>query len=375
MFLALATPAGAASVETKPFGTTSDGRVVEHVTLTNDSGMTVRLISYGAVITDVLVPDRDGRPANVALGFGGFPEWEAGIPRTFFGTAVGRFAGRIAGARFTVDGREVRLTANEGPNARHGGSPGFESKVWAVRTFEERGAAGAALTYVSPAGEQGFPGELSTTITYRLTDDDQLRIDYEATTTEPTAINLTNHSYFNLAGAGSGTIEGHEFRIFASRYVAVDEAKIPTGELPPVNGTVFDFRRARPIGRDMDKVPPLLPPGGYDHSWYLDKPEGRLGAAAATREPLTGRTLEVFTTEPTLHVYTADHFDGSQIGAQGVPYGPRSGFALETQHVPDSPNRPEFPSTILRPGETFRSTTIFRFGTDADGRPDEGEAE
>lgn len=375
MLLALAEPAGAAKVETAPFGTTSDGRAVEQVTLTNDSGMTVRLISYGAVITDVVVPDREGRPASVALGFGSFPEWEAGIPRTFFGTAVGRFAGRIAGARFTVDGREVRLTANEGPNARHGGSPGFESRLWSVRTFDEPGAAGAALSYVSPAGEQGFPGELSTTITYRLTDDNALRIDYEATTTEPTALNLTNHSYFNLAGAGSGRITGHEFQIAASRYVEVDEAKIPTGRLAPVAGTVFDFRRARAIGKDMDKVPPLLSPGGYDHSWYLDKPEGRLGIAARIHDPVSGRTLEVLTTEPTFHVYTADHFDGSQIGAQGVAYGPRSGFALETQHVPDSPNRPEFPSTFLRPGETFRSTTIYRFGTDAGAPARKGEAE
>ena len=372
--LALAEPAAAAGVQTAPFGTTRDGRQVDQVTLTNDAGMTVRIISYGAAITEVVVPDREGRRANVALGFSTFPEWEAGIPNTFFGTVVGRFAGRIEGARFTVDGREVRLTANEGSNARHGGGPGFESRIWSVRTFEQPGAAGAVLGYTSPAGEQGFPGELAVTITYRLTDDTQLRIDYEAVTSEPTALNLTNHSYFNLAGVGAGTIEGHEFQIFAARYVAVDEAKIPTGSLQAVAGTVYDFTRPRPIGRDMDEVPPLLPPGGYDHSWYLDKPADALGAAASIRDPVSGRTLDVFTTEPTLHVYTADHFDGSVVGPQSVAYGPRSGFALETQHVPISPNIPDFPSTVLRPGETFRSTTIFRFGSDADTPDPEGDA-
>lgn len=373
--LLVAAPAYAGSISSAPFGTTKDGRTVEQITMTNDNGMTVRVMSLGATITDVIVPDRAGKPANVVLGFDKFPDWEAKLRETFFGPVVGRFAGRIEGARFAIDGKEVRLNANEGPNSLHGGGEGMESRVWSVRTFEQPGSVGAVLGYTSPSGEQNYPGDLSVTVTYRLTDDNQLRLDYEATTTEPTALNLTNHAYFNLAGAASGPITGHHFQIFAGRYVAADPAKIPTGELPSVADTVFDFRRPKIIGRDMEKVPPLFAPGGYDHSWFLDKPEGQLAAAAVIHEPKSGRTLQVFTTEPTLHVYTADHMDGTHVGAQGVPYRSRAGFALETQHVPNSPNRPQFPSTILRPGETFRSTTIFRFGTDVDGSISKGASQ
>ncbi len=371
----LAASTGHAGTVSSAFFGTRDGQTVEQVTLTNDNGMIVRVMSLGATITDVIVPDRAGKPANVVLGFGNFPDWNARLRETYFGPIVGRFAGRIEGARFSIDGKEVRLAANDGPNSLHGGSEGMESRIWSTRTFEQPGAVGAELSYISPSGEQGYPGDLSVKVTYRLTDDNQLRLDYEATTTEPTALNLTNHAYFNLAGAGSGPVTGHHFQIFAGRYVAVDRAKIPTGELPSVAGTVFDFRRPKVIGKDMEKVPPLLPPGGYDHSWFLDKPEGELGAAAAIHDPVSGRTLQLFTSEPTLHIYTADHLDGSVIGAQGVPYGSRAGFALETQHVPNSPNRPQFPSTLLRPGETYRSTTIFRFGTDAEADNSKGESE
>ena len=363
---AFAGAAEAASVSSAPYGTLKDGRQVEQITLTNDNGMTVKFLTFGAVITDVVVPDRAGNAENVVLGYGSMPLWEERVRKNFFGSVVGRYAGRIAGARFTVDGREVRLEPNLGANALHGGgNEGFESRLWKARTFEQPGAAGAVLSYTSPAGEQGFPGALAVDMTYRLTDDNQLVITYAATTTEPTALNLTNHSYFNLAGANSGTVEGQLLQIFGTRYAATDAQDVPTGEFAPVEGTPLDFTRPIPIGTNIDrKGPPMSDRGGFNHSWVLDKPAGALGAAAVMRDPASGRTLQVFTTEPSLHIYTGDYMDSTDIGPDGTVYDPRDGLALETQHFSDSPNKPGFPSTFLRPGETFRSTTIYKFVTE-----------
>ena len=363
---ALGGAAHAASVSSARYGVMPDGRAVEQITLTNANGMTVRFLTFGAVITDVVVPDRAGNAENVVLGYGSWPEWQERVRKNFFGSVVGRYAGRIDGARFTVDGREVRLEPNLGANALHGGGEeGFESRLWSARTFEQPGAAGAVLSYTSPAGEQGFPGALSVDMTYRLTDDNQLVIDYAATTTEPTALNLTNHSYFNLAGANSGTVAGQQLQIFGTRYAATDAQDIPTGEFVPVAGTPLDFTRPIPIGTNIDhKGPPMSDRGGFNHSWALDKPDGALGAAAVMRDPASGRTLQLFTTEPSLHIYTGDYMDSTDRGPDGTVYDPRDGLALETQHFSDSPNKPAFPSTFLRPGETYRSTTIYRFVTE-----------
>jgi aldose 1-epimerase len=310
------------------------------------------------------LPDRSGAAANVVLGYGSLADYEAKNEKNRFGALIGRYAGRIAGARFSVRGRDYRLEPNDGPNALHGGaSPGLDSKVWAIRTFREPGAVGAALTCTSPDGEQGFPGALTVTVTYRLLAHDTLRVDYEARTTRTTPINLTNHSYFNLAGAGSGSVLAQRLRLFASRYAETDASGIPKGRFLPVAGTPLDFRRARPIGdRIDDKAPPMSARGGYNHAWRLDRPHRTaLARAAILEDPASGRRLEIRTTEPALQAYTGDYIDGRDVGAQGVVYRPRDGIALETMHFSDSVHRPDFPTTWLRPGETFRSTTLYRF--------------
>jgi aldose 1-epimerase len=351
----------AASVSQAPYGITKDGRQVTQVTLKNDRGMKVRFISYGAIVTDVVVPDAMGRAANVALGFGGLAEYEAKNSDYGFGAIIGRYAGRIAGARFSIDGREVRLKTNDGANALHGGPGGFDTKVWNVAPFRRGKDVGAVLSYSSPAGEQGFPGRLDVKVTYTLTRRSELRIDYEAKTDAPTALNLTNHSYFHLAGAGSGTVRNHLLQIPADRVLETDQSGIPTGGYVDVAATPFDFRRPTAVGPMLDRAHPQLEGRrGLNHSWVLGN-DRRLRLAARLSDPASGRRLDVMTTEPSLHAYTANWFSGRDAGAQGTIYGQHDGIALETQHLPDSPNRPEFPSTLLRPGETYRSTTIFRF--------------
>jgi len=362
---ALACPAPALATTTAPgaevalYGTMSDGREVQQVTLRNRAGMVVRVITLGAIITHVEVPDDQGRMENVALGLPDLPAYETRNPDYYFGGVVGRYAGRIADARFQIDGQEVRLTANDGPNALHGGAqPGFIGKVWTLR---HAGPQQAVLTYTSPAGEQNFPGKLDVEITYSLTDEGALFIDYAATTDAPTVLNLTNHSYFNLAGADGGRVYDHSLRVFADRVVATDNRGIPTGTLQPVAGTVFDFRTERPVAREPDELPANDGVRGFNHSWLVD-PQGQdLAAAARVSDPESGRVLDVFTTEPSIHIYLANYFPGTQVGAAGVTLAPHTGIALETQHLPDSPNRAEFPSTLLRPGETFRSRTAYHF--------------
>jgi aldose 1-epimerase len=360
-------PAQAMGVEMRDYGVTSDGQAVRQYLLEGE-GIRVRFLDYGGIITDIEVPDRNGRTANVVLGLPNLADYEAKNINYFFGGIVGRFAGRIANARFPIDGREVRLTANDGPNALHGGSggPNFIARVWRVESLPN-GETGAVLRYTSASGEQGFPGRLEVAVTYRLLPDRALRIDYEARTDAPTVHNFTNHSYFNLAGADAGPVFAHRLRVFGESIVAASEAGIPTGALLPVAGTPFDFRAERAVGDCLeDAMPRISGFCGYNHSWLVERPEsGALVPAARVSDRQSGRTMEVLTTEPSVHIYVANHFSGNDMGAAGVPLRPHHGLALETQHLPDSPNRPEFPTTLLRPGEVFRSTTIFRFGVES----------
>ena len=364
----LASAAHSAGVEMRDYGVTGDGEAVREYSLTGDDGMVVRFLDYGGIVTAIEVPDRAGARENVVLGLPDLADYEAKNSRYFFGGIVGRYAGRIAGARFAIDGREIRLTANDGPNALHGGAgESFIARVWRVEPLPAGEGVGATLHYSAADGEQGFPGRLDVAVTYKLLPG-ALRIDYRATSDAPTVLNLTNHSYFNLAGAGAGPVFGHRLQLFADRIVGATEAGIPTGEFLPVAGTPFDFRQERPLGDCLEQAMPRI--GGFcgfNHSWLVEGARGGGSApvpAGRVVEPQSGRTLEVLTTEPTLHVYVANHFSGDDVGAAGVPLRPHHGLALETQHLPDSPNRPEFPSTLLRPGETFRSTTIYRFGVD-----------
>ncbi len=348
----------AAVLSAQPYGTLSDGRAVTQYSLDNGR-MAVRFLDYGGIVTAIEVPDQAGRRANVVLGFATLADYEAKNANYRFGAIVGRYAGRIADARFSIDGREVRLQANDGPHALHGGAPGFDSRLWQVERLQD----GARLRYTSPAGEQGFPGTLSVAVTYRLTPDNALRIDYEARTDAATHLNLTNHSYFNLAGAGSGTILDHRLRIRSAEVLETDSSGRPGAGGFAVAGTPFDFRRAAPLRTCVAaRHPQLDGRRGCNHSWLLG-PGGRLRRAARLSDPASGRVMDVLTTEPSIHVYTANWIPGTDAGAQGTLYRAHDAVALETQHLPDSPNRPGFPSTLLRPGDVFRSTTIYRFGT------------
>lgn len=355
--LMVAAPAAGQSVGLRPFGALAGGEAVQEVVLTNRRGSTVRAISLGAIITAIEVPDRKGRRANVVLGFDRLADYEQKNRNYYFGGMVGRFAGRIAGAGFEIDGKPVRLEANDGPNTLHGGSgPGWIGRVWSVEPLA--GVAGATFHLTSPAGEQGFPGTVRVSVTYRLLDDDSLRIDLAATTNAATHLNLTNHSYFNLAGGG--TVLDHRLVIPSRQVVETDARGIPTGRMIDVAGTPFDFRRPAPL-RQCTRVPrPASTPPGCNHSWLFPG-DGALRRVGRLHDPASGRAMEILTTEPSLHVYTANYMSGSDVGAGGAPLRPLGSVALETQHLPDSPNRPDFPSTLLRPGEPFVSTTILRF--------------
>jgi aldose 1-epimerase len=346
----------AAVVTAQPYGTLSDGRPVREYTIRGERGLVVRFLNYGGIVTAIEAPDRQGRRANVVLGFGNIVDYEAKNANYRFGAIVGRYAGRIADARFTVGGQEVRLQANDGPHALHGGAPGFDSRIWRVEPIR----GGAVLRYTSPAGEQNFPGRLDIAVTYRIAGN-ALRIDYEARTDAPTHLNLTNHSYFNLAGAGSGSVLDHRLQLRSDRVLETDATGRPGAGGFAVAGTPFDFRRAAPL-RVCTSVrhPQLDGRRGCNHSWLLPA-DGRLRRAARLTDPASGRVMDVLTTEPSLHVYTANWIPGTDAGAQGIVYRAHDAVALEAQHLPDSPNRPDFPSTLLRPGQVFRSTTIYRF--------------
>lgn len=340
-----------------------DAEIVEYV-LRNASGSEIRFLNYGAIITAIGVPDRAGNRTNVVLGYGSESEYRELNGKNLFGAVVGRYAGRIEDARFIIDGTPVQLQPNLAGNALHGGAePGIAFKLWDVRPFTEDGVAGAELTLVDPDGSQGFPGELTLSVTYRLLSDDAVRIDYAATTDAPTVLNVMNHTYFNLAGRG--TVTDHLLQVNAERYAATNSEDIPTGAFPGVAGTPLDFREATRIGALIDADHPVMNPerGGYNHSWEIAGEPGSLRPAARLFDPASGRTLDIETSAPSLHAYTGDYFDGADLRPDGSVIAPRDGIALETQSYSDSPNRPEFPSTALRPGEVWRSTTIWRFGT------------
>lgn len=359
-----ATAAAAAEIEMQPFGETADGTAVEHYRLVNETGMAVGVITYGGIITSIEVPDRDGHFDNVVLGFADLGDYLTRNP--YFGTITGRYANRIAGARFTLDGATYELAANNGPNSLHGGERGFDKQVWQAREVAADDGVALELTHVSPDGDEGYPGRLEVSVVYTLTNDNALRIDYSATTDKPTVVNLTSHSYFNLAGDGSGDILDHELQLHAERFTPVDETLIPTGELAAVADTPFDFREPRRIGeRIRDDHQQLIYGQGYDHNWVLDGAgEGGLRPAARLFDPGSGRILEIETSEPGIQFYAGNFLDGSLVGAAGKAYRQSDGLCLETQHFPDSPNQPDFPSTVLRPGESYRTTTLHRFSTD-----------
>jgi aldose 1-epimerase len=351
------------SVETTPFGVTAKGSPIERWRLGNGAGLSVAILTYGGIVQSIEVPDRDGKRANVALGFATLEPYLERHPH--FGTITGRYANRIAGASFMLDGERYALAANDGRNSLHGGPEGFGRRVWTARAAAG-GDAGVTLSYESADGEEGFPGRLTTEVTYRVTAANELRIDYRATTDRATVVNLTNHTYFNLAGEGAGSILDHELQIHATRFTPVDATLIPTGELRAVAGGPFDFTRATAIGARIRESDEQLRFGrGYDHNWVLDKPApGALALAARVHEPGSGRIMEVHTTEPGLQFYAGNFLDGTLVGTSGRAYRQSDAFCLETQHFPDSPNRPSFPSTVLRPGEVYRTTTIHRFATD-----------
>jgi aldose 1-epimerase len=338
------------------FGKLPDGSVVKRYTLKNKNGVVAKVIEYGAILSELWVPDRNGQPGNVVAGFDHLAQYLNGHP--FFGATTGRFANRIAKGRFTLEGKEYTLATNNGPNALHGGLKGFDKQLWKSEPLPAKaGEEGVRFTYLSNDGEEGYPGNLNVTVTYTLTDDNALVIDYTATTDKPTIINLTNHSYFNLAG--SGDILNHELRVTADRYTPVTDQLIPTGELAPVAGTPFDFQQTTKIGARFSQL--TNNPRGYDHNLVLKRQGAGLEAIAWVNEPMTGRRMEVLTTEPGLQLYTGNFLDGKLTGIGGVTYKQHSAFCLETQHFPDSPNHPNFPSTTLRPGEKYRTTTVYRF--------------
>ena len=350
--------AKAGAVTRAPFGKLEDGSAVEIFTLTNVNGVEVRAITYGGIIQSWKVPDKAGKPVDVALGFDTIEGYQTNAP--FFGAIVGRYGNRIGNAQFTLDGRTYKLAANNGANNLHGGTKGFDKQVWTGEIVKSDRGQAVAFARTSPDGEEGFPGTLKVRVTYTLTDQNALIVDYEATTDKATPVNLTQHTYFNLAGEGSGTILDHQLMINADRYTPVSDSLIPTGELAPVGGTPFDFRKPTRIGERIDQGHEQLKNGrGYDHNWVLNRQNGGLQLAARAIEPKSGRTLEVTTTEPGVQFYAGNFLDGTLKGKQGHVYVRRSGFCLETQHFPDSPNKPSFPSTILKPGQQYRTTTVF----------------
>jgi aldose 1-epimerase len=344
------------------FGKTPDGVDVDVFTMTNVRGMEVRVMTYGAIILSIRVPDRDGKLEDVALGFDGLEPYFQNAPH--FGSVVGRYANRIARGQFTIDGQTYRLALNNGPNHLHGGVRGFDKVVWKVDEFNAGIADVSAiwLRYTSPDGDEGYPGQLETHVTYLLTPDNELQVNYRASANQPTPVNLSQHTYFNLAGEGKGDVLGHVLSIAASRFTPVHRTLIPTGALAAVEGTPFDFRTPVTIGAriDVDHEQIRLA-RGYDHNFVLDRTGSAPVRAARVVEPQSGRVLEVRTTEPGMQFYTANGLNAT--GKNGHSYRTRAAFCLETQHFPDSPNHPEFPSTILRPGETFISQTVFAFLT------------
>ncbi len=338
----------------EPFGAGS----LKSYALANSHGMKMEVTNYGGRIVSLFVPDKNGKTDDVVLGYDSLKHYLKG--NLYFGAMIGRYGNRIAKGKFSLNGKDYQLTLNNGHNALHGGPGGFHQAYWKVIPVKENNALN--MTYHSADGEEGYPGNLEVTVTYTLTDNNEVVIDYEATTDRETIVNLTHHSFFNLAGAGNGDILNHELTLYANTFTPVDEGLIPTGELRNVKGTAFDFLTAHKIGERIDQADDQLKFGkGYDHNWVLDKKANELSLAAKVTEYGSGRTMEVWTTEPGLQFYSGNFLKGEDIGKQGKTYPFRSGFCLEAQHFPDSPNHTDFPSTVLKPGETYRQKTIYKF--------------
>ena len=346
------------------FGKTADGQEVQLFTLTNKNGVEAKITNFGGIVVSLKTPDRKGQLADIVLGYDDVKGYEGDT--AFFGALIGRYGNRIAKGQFTLNGKTYQIPLNDGPNALHGGPNAFNKKVWTPKDVSTHSTPMLQLTYLSKDGENGFPGNLNVQVTYSLTSNNELRIDYAATTDKDTVLNLTNHSYFNLKGAGEGDILQHEVRLNANKFTPVDATLIPTGELKNVQGTPFDFRKSTAIGARIDADDQQLKYGwGYDHNWVLNgMGAGQLVIAARVHEPTTGRVIEVLTDQPGVQFYTGNHMDGTVHGKGGKLYPKRGGLCLETQHYPDSPNHPAFPSTTLKAGEKFHSTTIYKFGVE-----------
>jgi aldose 1-epimerase len=350
---------GALMVKKEAFGTTADGKAVELYTLTNTHGIEVRVMTYGGIIVSVKTPDKNGHFADITLGFDDPASYVAKNP--FFGALVGRYGNRIGNAKFTLDGKEYTLAKNNGPNALHGGLRGFDKVVWQAESFQKSPEVGVILKYTSADGEEGYPGTLHVTVTYTLDDKNEFSLDYHATTDKATPINLTNHTYFNLAGEGSGDILGEELMLNADHFTPVDATLIPTGKIASVKGTPLDFTKPTAIGvRINDPYEQMVFGKGYDHNFVINRLGPGLALAARVYDPTSGRVLEVDTTEPGVQFYTSNMLPSTP-GKHGHTYSAHSAFCLETQHYPDSPNKPDFPSAILRPGQTYHSTTVWKF--------------
>jgi len=348
-----------AGITNEPFGKAKSGELVERYTLRNQSGMEVAVLTYGGIVQAIRLPHGPGKTVDVALGFDTLDGYLGEHP--YFGALIGRYGNRIGNAKFTLNGKEYKLAANNNGHALHGGLKGFDKVVWAPKVIPGDEPA-LDLTYTSKDSEEGYPGDLTVTVRYTLTNNNELRIDYTATTDKDTVVNLTNHTYFNLAGAGEGDILGHSIQILADRFTPVDAGLIPTGELRAVAGSPFDFLELRPIGsRIMQDDPQMVNGKGYDHNYVLNSGGGALALAARVTGPNGLRTMEVLTTEPGIQFYSGNFLDGTIKGKGGRAYGQRYGFCLETQHFPDSPNKPDFPSVVLKPGKKHQSTTVYRF--------------
>jgi len=347
------------SVTKAPYGKLSDGTAVDVYTLKNSKGAEARIITYGGTVTYLSMPDKDGKFSDVVLGFDNLEGYTSTNNTAYFGALVGRYGNRIGKAKFTLDGKEYTLPANNNGNTLHGGTKGFDKVVWTAKEGSSTEGPSLELTYLSKDGEQGFPGNLNVKAVYTLTDDNALKLEYTATTDKDTVVNLTQHSYFNLAGKGS--ILDHEVQIMSDQTTPVDAQLIPTGGYKSVDGTPFDFRKPTKIGARIDDKDTQLQYGpGYDHNWVINKPMGQMGLMARVTEATTGRVLEVSSDQPGLQFYSGNFLDGT-LGGNGWKFEKRTGFCMEPQHYPDSPNRPEFPSTELKPGETYKNTIIYKF--------------
>jgi aldose 1-epimerase len=350
------------SMMKQSFGKTPDGTEIFLYTLRNKNGMEARITNYGGIVVSLMVKDRNGNPSDIVLGYDSLSSYIKDNP--YFGALIGRYGNRIGRGEFKLGGAKYTLAVNNGANHLHGGLKGFDKVVWSVDEKASVPGESLVLTYLSKDGEEGYPGNLTVRVVYAVTSNNELRIDYSATTDKATVVNLTHHTYFNLAGAGSGSILGHELFIDAARFTPVDRGLIPTGELRSVSGTPMDFTAATAIGaRINDSYEQLQTGGGYDHNWVLNKPIGSMELAARAYEKTSGRVMEVLTTEPGLQFYSGNFLNGTHVGKGGVKYLQRHGFCLETQHFPDSPNKLEFPTTVLEPGKTYTSTTVYRFST------------